>query len=58
MLEYLLAYCCFVFNIHFIYIDYKVIKLKASSQSEALKWIQSIEDAIAKFKSQYFLTHD
>ena len=36
------------------FIDSKVIKLKASSEKEAQKWIQSIDDAIAKYRSQYF----
>lgn len=39
---------------HIFHTDSKVIKLKASSETEALKWIESIEDAIAKLKSQYF----
>ena len=34
--------------------DSKVIKLKASSEKEVLKWIQSSDDAIAKWGSQYF----
>ena len=38
---------------YFLNIDSKVIKLKASSETEALKWIQSISDAIAKLRSQY-----
>ena len=41
-------------NIVLTFIDSKVIKLKASSEKEALKWIQSIDDAIAKWGSQYF----
>ena len=38
---------------NFLNIDSKVIKLKASSKTEALKWIQSISDAIIKLRSQY-----
>ena len=41
---------------NFLNIDSKVIKLKASSETEALKWIQSIDDAIVKLRSQYIST--
>ena len=37
----------------FILTGYKVIKLKASSEAEAARWVHNIEDAITTLRTQY-----
>ena len=44
-----LFYCIFIHHLT----GYKVIKLKASSEAEAARWVHSIEDAITTLRTQY-----